>query len=441
MKILMVEDDKISRIRLQTILRSGGYEVLSACNGKEALTLTRKDRPDLVISDILMPEMDGYTLCRMLKSDPKTAPIPFIFISVTYTSERDRQFAMDLGAARFLIKPMDRRDLLTQIQETLAQNISTEGSLPLAPLKQLSLAAQQTTLISRKLDKKTNELTGTITQLDTTIKQLEVANHKLEHELTEHKRAVAALRKSEERFNLIAKQSQVMIWEVNLEGLYTYVSSRASTLLGYRPDGIVGIKHFYDLHPADGREAFKQRAFASFAREEPFLNLLHPVETKDGRIIWLSTNGTPLLDTHNVLQGYCGSDSDTTESKQAEDKVKQQLDELHRWHNVTRGREGRIAELKREVNELSLRVGEKPRYEGSEEEEEEEEEDNRAGVYGMKREPRNDAGESAPGEIKPVEHNLTTRKRKEENLRRFATVVRDSNDAITIQDFEGWITA
>jgi PAS domain S-box-containing protein len=126
------------------------------------------------------------------------------------------------------------------------------------------------------------------------------------------------LRESEARFDQLAAQSGTIAWEVDAQGLYTYVSHVAETVWGYRPDELVGRMHFYDLHPEEGREAFKTGAFAVFERKEPFQNFVNAVQAKDGRQVWVSTNGMPLLNTDGTLRGYRGSDIDITESRRAE---------------------------------------------------------------------------------------------------------------------------
>jgi len=137
-------------------------------------------------------------------------------------------------------------------------------------------------------------------------------------DVTEEYRRREQLRESEERFDQLAEQSGTIAWEVDAQGLYTYVSHVSETVLGYRPDELVGRRHFYDLHPEPGREAFRTAAFAVFERKEPFRNLENSVEAKDGRIVVVSTNGIPLLNADGTLRGYRGSDTDITERKQAE---------------------------------------------------------------------------------------------------------------------------
>ena len=136
------------------------------------------------------------------------------------------------------------------------------------------------------------------------------------------------LRTSEERFTQIVEQSATIAWEVDPQGLYTYVSQVSEPVLGYRPDELVGRMHFYDLHPESGREAFKAAAFAVFERKQAFQNLVNAVQTKDGRQVWLSTNGLPLLNADGSFRGYRGADTDITERKRAEEKLRQTTDRL-----------------------------------------------------------------------------------------------------------------
>jgi PAS domain S-box-containing protein len=130
--------------------------------------------------------------------------------------------------------------------------------------------------------------------------------------------AFGKVRESESRFDQLAEQSGTIAWEVDAQGLYTYVSRMSEVVLGYRPDELAGRMHFYDLHPESDREAFRQAAFAVFERQEPFRNLEQPAQTKDGRTVWVSTNGIPLLNADGTLRGYRGSDVDITERKRAE---------------------------------------------------------------------------------------------------------------------------
>jgi hypothetical protein len=95
--ILIVDDKEENLYLLQSLLTGQGYEVVSAIHGADALEKARLNPPDLIIADILMPVMDGFTLCRQWKNDKLLKLIPFVFYTATYTDERDRSFALNLG--------------------------------------------------------------------------------------------------------------------------------------------------------------------------------------------------------------------------------------------------------------------------------------------------------------------------------------------------------
>ncbi len=119
-KILYVDDLEQNRYLLRTILTAAGYELLEASNGVEALELARRERPDLILSDILMPQMDGFTLCREWQRDESLRAIPFVFYTATYTDPRDEALALSLGAARFIVKPVENGEFLAILNEVLA---------------------------------------------------------------------------------------------------------------------------------------------------------------------------------------------------------------------------------------------------------------------------------------------------------------------------------
>ena len=142
-------------------------------------------------------------------------------------------------------------------------------------------------------------------------------------DITERKRAESALRESEERFAQIAEQSRIITWQVDADGLYTYVSHAVTPVLGYKPEDLIGKMHFYDLHPATGRDAFRAAALAAFARKESFRDYENQAETMAGCPVWFSTNGIPVLDENGNLAGYRGNDRDITERKLAEQSLRE----------------------------------------------------------------------------------------------------------------------
>ncbi len=120
--ILLVDDSKLIHNHTVPILREAGYEVLSAHDGAEGLKRTRERKPDLVISDVEMPKMDGYELCQLIKSDPETAHLP-VLISSTLGESQDLERGFDAGADDYLVKPVVAVDLLTRTRQLLAESM------------------------------------------------------------------------------------------------------------------------------------------------------------------------------------------------------------------------------------------------------------------------------------------------------------------------------
>ncbi|MFZ4441530.1 MAG: PAS domain-containing protein, partial [Syntrophales bacterium] len=131
-----------------------------------------------------------------------------------------------------------------------------------------------------------------------------------------------------ERYDQLALQSGSFAWEVDAQGLYTYLNPSCEAVLGYRPDELVGKTRFYDLHPEEGREEFRQTALAIFEQQGSFKDLDNTAETRDGRLLWLSTTGLPLLNADGSLRGYRGMDTDITSRKQMEEDLRRSRDHL-----------------------------------------------------------------------------------------------------------------
>ena len=123
--LLVVEDIPNILQLLEVTLQFKGYPVITAANGEEALEQIKNQRPALVITDILMPKLDGFALVHQLRSDPRTRAIPIIFLSATFVTPEDKTFAMKLGATRFLEKPVDTEEFLLTVAEVLTGGPAT----------------------------------------------------------------------------------------------------------------------------------------------------------------------------------------------------------------------------------------------------------------------------------------------------------------------------
>ncbi len=118
-RILMVEDEtqlvEMVRLRLET----NNYEILTAYDGMEALEKVKKERPDLIILDLMLPKIDGYKVCSLLKTDPKYNKIPIIILTARAQKE-EIDLGKDLGADAYITKPFESEFLLEKIKELLS---------------------------------------------------------------------------------------------------------------------------------------------------------------------------------------------------------------------------------------------------------------------------------------------------------------------------------
>ena len=120
-KILVVDDDKILRAVLQHTLEQEGYQVTIVHSGNDAIKSFERDTPDIVISDVAMPEMDGFEFCRLLRSRPSGQLIPFIFLSARDDLE-DRIQGHSIGADDYLTKPFEIKELLAKIEALIEKS-------------------------------------------------------------------------------------------------------------------------------------------------------------------------------------------------------------------------------------------------------------------------------------------------------------------------------
>ncbi|HEX7012524.1 MAG TPA: ATP-binding protein [Steroidobacteraceae bacterium] len=140
-KILVAEDDPEARELLLLLLGGGGYEVLGASDGVEALDLARSERPDLLITDIVMPRMDGYELVRRLRQDERTSDTPVIFCSASYHQREVREMARSLGVHSTLAKPFDVNSVRTIVDAALSARATVQPEAP--PKPKLTITSAQ----------------------------------------------------------------------------------------------------------------------------------------------------------------------------------------------------------------------------------------------------------------------------------------------------------
>lgn len=172
-RALIVDDHPENLYFLEVLLQGHGFEAVDrAENGGKALELTRANRPDLIISDILMPVMDGYAFCKSLKSDPELNTIPFIFYTATFTTAKDEELALSLGADRFVIKPQEP-DILIQIINQVLRQPRSQATLQ-TPDSEQHILREYSEALFRKLEKK-------MADLELANRELQQKNKELQH--------------------------------------------------------------------------------------------------------------------------------------------------------------------------------------------------------------------------------------------------------------------
>ncbi len=159
--ILVVEDIIAIRELVAMQLKLRGYTVITARDGQEALDLIAQEKPAIIISDVLMPRVDGFALAHKLRSQPRTADIPIILLSATYVSAEDERFALGVGAIRFLPKPVESDDLLVAVADALTGQPAAG-----APMSEREFYVNYRQRLNSKLQQKTQQITRTQQQLE-----------------------------------------------------------------------------------------------------------------------------------------------------------------------------------------------------------------------------------------------------------------------------------
>jgi len=153
--LLIVEDDPDIRKLLDTTLTFKGHRVITTTNGREALEVVQKERPTVVVADIMMPELDGFGLVHRLRIAPETRNVPIVFITATYVTPEDKEFALNIGATRFIQKPVDLEMFLTTVNELL--DLGNSPTMP-EPLDDFKFYEGYRQRLEAKLDQKVKQI-------------------------------------------------------------------------------------------------------------------------------------------------------------------------------------------------------------------------------------------------------------------------------------------
>jgi len=203
--LLVVEDIADILNLLEATLKFKGYRVVTAHNGEEALEIVHKERPELIIADILMPKMDGFSMVHRLRINPETRRIPVVFLSATYVAPEDKAFALSLGATRFIEKPVDLPTFLPIIEKLLQQGVHT----PVEPLNEYDFYEGYRKRLEIKLSQKNTQIMRDERLLDTLTEDEKIAMKKsMEQAVNEREEIQVLLAQIRERLETIPKPKE-----------------------------------------------------------------------------------------------------------------------------------------------------------------------------------------------------------------------------------------
>jgi len=292
-KCLIVDDLEQNLYLLEVILKGSGYEVECAANGAEAMEKARRQPPDIVISDILMPVMDGYTLCREWKADEALKHIPLVFYTATYTEPKDEAFALSLGADRFIVKPQEPDTLIRLIREVLDEKYSARqvAARPLG--EEMEIFRKHNEILFKKLEKK--------------MADLEKANQEL--------------RILEEKYRLSFENASDVIYTIDTDLVVSSVSPCVERILGYRPEDFVGrpvsnLAHV--LMPESLEWAIDDIGMILQGSTIP--STTYRFIARDGTIKYGEVSGSPILSDGKII-GIVSIARDVTERRRIEEEL------------------------------------------------------------------------------------------------------------------------
>lgn len=301
--ILVVDDLAENRYILEKLLTAQQLKVTSAENGKEALAKAYADPPDLLISDILMPIMDGYTLCKIWKADERLKHIPFVFYTATYTDPEDEAFALGLGADLFIVKPQEPQIFVEMLEAFIREEPvhHTAGDQPLG--SEMEFFRQYNEILFKKLEKK--------------VLELEQANRHLNQEIEERRRIEEKLLKLSQAI----EESPVAIVLTDLDGNIEYFNPKFLQVSGYSAQEVMGrqVSAFQspEMHP-DVYNDLRNTILSDHIWRGELCN-----RRKDGELFWVYLTISPIKNAEGRITSFMVIMEDTSERRKLEAQLRQ----------------------------------------------------------------------------------------------------------------------
>lgn len=298
MKTIMIVDDKSENLYLLESLLSNENKIVTASNGAEALGLARKSKPDLIITDILMPVMDGFTLCQEWRKDEHLKAIPFVFYTATYTDAHDEKYALSLGADMFLLKPLEPEVFLPLIKGLLEKvdNKQFSAQVPEETPEVINLREYNQVLI-RKLEDK-------IVDADKARVEMLRYSQELEREIEERKLAESTLKQREEQYRTLVESMNEGLVLVDSEDVILFVNAQFCRMSGYNEADVIGKTGYLLLFRPSDRHIIleKNRSRSAGVKDSYEISMLR----KDGSEVWVKISGSPVYNNSGTVVGSLG---------------------------------------------------------------------------------------------------------------------------------------
>lgn len=306
-RVLVVDDKEENRYYLEALLTGHRFVVESARHGAEALTMARQNPPDVVISDLLMPVMDGYTLLRHWKTDPRLRSMPFIVYTATYTEPEDERLALSLGADAFILKPAEPEDFLARLREVQARATSFAPAMPNLDADDNDLLKNYSETLIRKLEEKTL--------------QLEDANRALERDIAGRRIVETALRESEADFRTLAEAVPQIVWVAMPDGSNVYFNRHWTDYTGLGREESTGHGWLKPFHAEDAEAV--RRAWQSVRENGQTYSLECRLKRVDGVYRWWLVRSAPFRDGNGRIVKWFGTCTDIHDLKETQEQLRQ----------------------------------------------------------------------------------------------------------------------
>ncbi len=316
--ILIVDNNATNRQFLVTLLGYSGHRLLEAADGAEALEVARAEHPDLIISDVLMPAMDGFEFVRCLRADPTCAQTPVIFYTATYHEREARALAQACGVQHILTKPIEPADVLSIVDATLGLSSPPVPSPPAPPEE---FDREHLRLVMDKLSEKVDELETANLRLTGLVAQLQ-------REMNERMRAEEELRNREKQLSEAQRLVHLGSWEWDVQTNRVNWSEELYRIYGLSPQGFRATYDAYleRVHP-DDRELARKAIETAYRDLKPF-TLEERIVRPDGTIRVLHSQGEVVADENGQPLKMIGVCQDVTERKQLEQRIAERTAQL-----------------------------------------------------------------------------------------------------------------